>query len=960
MFSSRIVPRPRVRTLVPLVVLACASPAFAASGSWSTTGPHGGEVNHLIGYEAGPGTLWASGSGGLFRSTSGGASWQRLSNGLPDSAYVWGLDASTSSPVLYASSRAQLFRSGNGGDLWITVGTPPAAGSIVDLSVRRGTADSLAILTPAGAWVSTNGGSTWNGTTLVPAPYRTIEFAADGKLYIGLEGSDPAVHGGAVLLESTTGGASWTPVALPSAPWQASLLTTSPADPQRLFVSDGAIVLTSADAGASWASVATPVGCGRIWTLAPHPGLAAGLFVGCGDIGVAATTNVAAPAWTTWGVATGLTINGDDPLEATAIQVHPAWPATPTLHVGTVSGGLLRSTDGGASWSAINHGYEASWIRALAVHPLDTGSGAVVLAGYGDTFTTTRAISKSPDGGTTWAPSHTGLEAEQVRGLTIDPTTVDADPFTAEAFTLYAAGRSAPIPDETALDGGLYKSTDAGATWTTIDNGIALVNGVRTMGTARAVVADPRSCAVPPPVGPCAAGSGPLQTLFAIGSGVISTGPGLPYRSARIYRSTNAGASWTARENGLPLPQDIDPGPGVALVGSIGVALAIDPTDTQTMYAGTAIGGPLFEPGMLEPTHANGVFKSVDAGATWVHASNGLPRYFGPASSHRDVLALAINPANPLVVYAAVSAFLPDGVVGRVYRSNDGGSTWFEASTGIAGQDVRALLVDGADPAGDTIYAATGGNGADRGGVYRSGDGGATWNSISIGLPAYSSTALAMPPRGAGSPARILAGTNAGVWDFTEVPDEDADGAPSSVENGVLAGDGNQDGTPDAQQSGVASLTTSGAAGVMHPAGSSTSVTIAIAPAAACTRLNDSINQPASLFPTDPLGDAGSHDPWGLVNFALPGCAATTIRVTFHGASFGPGWVWRNYGPRVPGDETTFGWYSFAGARRVDAQSWDLVLDAGRQGNYRGDPSNILFIGGPAFLPDLLFDNGFE
>ena len=49
-----------------------------------------------------------------------------------------------------------------------------------------------------------------------------------------------------------------------------------------------------------------------------------------------------------------------------------------------------------------------------------------------------------------------------------------------------------------------------------------------------------------------------------------------------------------------------------------------------------------------------------------------------------------------------------------------------------------------------------------------------------------------------------------------------------------------------------------------------------------------------------------------------------------------------------------------AGARRIDAQTWELAIDARRQGNYRNDPSNILFVGGPALLPDRIFDNGVD
>src|SRR5690606_13320417 len=102
-----------------------------------------------------------------------------------------------------------------------------------------------------------------------------------------------------------------------------------------------------------------------------------------------------------------------------------------------------------------------------------------------------------------WLASMSGLNAEQIRSMAIDPTTVDNDLFTAENFTVYASGRSERIPMLLSRDGGIYKSTDAGTTWTTIDNGIASVGGTPFMGTVRTLVLDPQSCAAPP----CVAGS---------------------------------------------------------------------------------------------------------------------------------------------------------------------------------------------------------------------------------------------------------------------------------------------------------------------------------------------------------------------------------------------------------------------------------------------------------------------
>ena len=947
-------------------LLLTTGPAFAAAGTWSSTGPYGGRNYELVSYEAGSGTLWAASGGALFRTNSNGSTWQRLAGGLPPT-FLYALGAASGSPVLYAGSGDQLFRSGNGGDLWVPLSEPAGAGSIMDVSVQRPGSNNVAILaatsTTTGIWVTSDGGSTWSGGAL-PAGgnYQTIEFAADGTLYLGLI-SDPAVFGGAALVKSTDSAASWSAVTIAPAPFSITRIATSPLDPLRLFINDeyGGSALTSSNGGGNWNSITLPTNCGRISRFTPHPTQAAGLFVTCDLLGAAMTTDVDAPVWTSWGVGNGLTVNGTDPVQAIGIQVSSNWPVTQNIYVATEDGGILRSTNGGTSWSEINNGIQATMIRALAPHPLDTGSGSIVLAGYGDAFSTSHAAFKSADNGATWNPSHTGLNAEQIRGLTIDPTTVDADPFTNENFTVYAAGRSSPLPDTSALDGGLYKSTDAGSTWSTIDNGIALIEGRPDMGTARAIVADPRSCAAPPPSGPCAIGSGGLQTLYAIGSGRPDlSAPGLPFQSARIYKSTNAGTNWTVSESGLPLPQDIDPGAGQRLVYNIGISLVIDPDNTNTLYAGMTIGGINGEPGLNEPTIPNGVFKSTNAGASWAHSSVGLPHYGSPTSSEQDVLALAINPADTTELYAAVTVFLPSGdTVGTIYKSTNAGASWFESSAGIAGQDVRALLIDPNDASGNTIYAGTGGEGANPGGVYRSTDGGLTWNSYSIGLPAFSSTSLAMPARGPGDPARIYAGTNAGVWEFTEVPDEDADGSPTSTENSVLAGDGNGDGTADADQSNVASLDTPAVAGMNQATGSGVISTIEIVAGSACSQLNDSYGQSANLYPQDPLGNAGSS-PHGLVHFALPACSAATVRVTFHGASFDADWKWRNYGPRIPGNDSTFGWYTFAGATRIDADTWELKLDALRQGNYRNDANNILFVGGPANLQDVIYDNGFE
>ncbi|TDR48466.1 photosystem II stability/assembly factor-like uncharacterized protein [Tahibacter aquaticus] len=957
-----------LRPLLVATLLCTTSPAlFAALGSWSTSGPAGGNVVALVSYEASPTTLWAAGRGGVFRSTSGGTSWTRIEIGLPEALFSTDLVAATSSPVVYLAAGRQIYRSGNGGDLWVPVTPPSAVDFINHLSLRRAGSNALLAASYNSLFVSSDGGGSWSapGAVLGSNQYTAVDYAADGTLYAGLAYSDAATFSGAIVLRSTTGGASWAPTpAQPGGLGGIDHIVSSPGTPLRLFASDGVNLVTSSNGGSSWSGIALPeagTACGVINQIAANPSVASGLIVGCSARGllVTADATVASPVWQTYDASNGFTANGTQPPQLSAIAVHANFATTPSIWAGAGDGGLLATTTGGSCWSAINNGFQSTNIRALATHPVDTGNGAVFLAGYGDSTTTIRALYKSADSGGSWNPSNNGLNAEQIRSIAIDPTTVDSDPLTAENFTVYAAGRSERIPDAAAKDGGIYKSSNAGASWSTIDSGIAVVNGRPDMGTARTIALDPRSCLTPPASGPCVIGSGGLRKIFVTGGGRANlTAPGLPYQSARIYRSADAGASWTASDSGLPLPQDLGP-PGSFNYASMGgvVPLVFDPGNTQTLYIGTFINWPQGQAGAVDPTLANGVFKSTDGGASWLHASNGLPRYAGAASSNWDVLALAINPANPQILYAGTSNLFAGVPTGNVYKTTNGGTSWSLASTGIAGQDVRALFIDPNDPTGDTVYAGTGGNGANPGGVYRTTNGGSSWNSISLGLPADSATALAMPRRAAGAAPRILAGTTAGVWDYTSPSDDDADGSPSAVENALVGGDGNGDGIQDSTQARVASLNGSGL--LARTAQGGGAVTVAIQPGT-CTQLNDSTSLAAALYPPDNIAGTGSHDAWGLASFSLPACAGASVRVTFHGASFGADWSWRNYGPRVPGNADTFGWYRFAGARLIDAQTWELRLDALRQGNYRDDANDILFVGGPAQSADLLFSDGLQ
>jgi len=89
-------------------------------------------------------------------------------------------------------------------------------------------------------------------------------------------------------------------------------------------------------------------------------------------------------------------------------------------------------------------------------------------------------------------------------------------------------------------------------------------------------------------------------------------------------------------------------------------SLAIDPTNTQVIYAGSF-----------------GVFKSIDGGASWSQVSVGL---------YIDVWHLIIDPVNTQTIYV--------GILGGVYKSTNGGVSWDTMNTGLSNTRITSLVID--------------------------------------------------------------------------------------------------------------------------------------------------------------------------------------------------------------------------------------------------------------------------
>lgn len=977
-----------LRLLCPaLVALVLNASAMAGPGYWTGSGPDGGWIYEVEVNPVSPAVVYASSRGGIYRSVDGAVTWQRIENGfgagsINDVRLTMDLDApSTLWAVNYGG---RLFRTGDGGDSWSPTGwTPPADTWLMAMADVPGSTGSLYLMLTSGVLLRSNdGGVSFSPTGLsLPAhPLRVVRILTSAArpdevvvavAYSGYS-ADPATR--AALYRSTDGGLSFAPTLnLPDT--SVSEVDFSRGPGTRLYASADNLLWRSSDDGASW----TPTGL-QAQRVRAHPTQADTVWLGMaatqGTQNLRRSTDAGASAVD---ISSGLFPNPGygSTAAVSEIVLHPQYPAVPRLYVAAVDGGLYVSDNDGASFTTAHQGLTSVNVRALAVLPNPAFSGVAnrrIYAGYGDPVAAALPLHWSVNSGASWGGRSNGLRALQIRNLTIDPTTVGATAASLASTVIYAGGRSSAAPP--LRNGGLYKSSDGGASWTTIDAGLPTsgVPAAAFLGTVRQITLDPRSCAAPPASGPCI--TGPLQTLYATSSGhqVFVEVDGVQQQriSHRIVKSTSAGATWMGAESGLPVEYGAPVGmPPYQQVRShvVPVPLVLNPQNPQIGYAGTFL-NTFADIAVEPPTIANGVFKTTDGGASWVHSSVGLPTYAGSSTAF-DVLALAIHPSNPNILWATAVNFrdYANPREGYVYKSIDGGASWSNSSSGLnTDVDLRALVVDAGNP--DVLYAAGAGTLANPGSVFKSDDGGATWRSLSVGLPADAALALHIDPF---NPTLLYAGTNAAMWQIEQVPDADGDGAPDQIEsNAPNGGDGNGDGVPDALQASVGSSIVMLAAregeAPQLVAGSFTTSVVS-GTGTGCMRLNDVQGVVAARNGRDwlPGGEGAGRFyayPQDLVRFELRDCSEAVVDVRFHapGIDFaGPDWSLRMYGPSTPGDDASMGWHDVSSlAQRIDARTWRLTLRANAFGSYRPSDSAILFVGGPAFFAAGVFANGFE
>jgi photosystem II stability/assembly factor-like uncharacterized protein len=309
---------------------------------------------------------------------------------------------------------------------------------------------------------------------------------------------------------------------------------------------------------------------------------------------------------------------------------------------------------------------------------------------------------KTTDAGNSWTPLTDDQATLFMGAIALAPSNPDV---------IYAGTGEATNSALSFTGHGVLKSTDAGQSWT------LLGTDVFDRRTISQIVVAPDD---------------PDTVYVAVGGAGVHGLAG----NTGIWRSTDGGATWT------------DTTAAISTTASF-TDVEIDPTNSQTLYAAV---------GSFRGSSANGVYKSTDGGTTWAIAGN------FPVRASDGRMTIAVAPSDPQTLFVSVSGSGQGGSafghLVEMLKSTDGGSTWTDLTNlpdlGGNGWYGLPLAVDPSDV--NTLYASAGGNE-----IVESNNGGATWFSLVVGAdgngPHPDHHAFAFDANG-----HLLDGNDGGIW----------------------------------------------------------------------------------------------------------------------------------------------------------------------------------------------------
>ena len=330
------------------------------------------------------------------------------------------------------------------------------------------------------------------------------------------------------------------------------------------------------------------------------------------------------------------------------------------FYMAAVNGGVWKTTDFGNTWFPIFDDQDTGSVGAVAVAPSDPN---ILYVGSGEglqrpDLSIGDGVYKSSNAGRTW--THLGLrDAQQITAILVDPK---------DANRVFVAAEGHPYGPN--AERGVFRSTDGGQSFEKVLN--------KDENTGAADLAfDPTNS----------------QTVFAVlwaarvAPWEIRSGESFVAAGSGLYKSTDGGSTWSQLTKGLPASSD-------GGLGRIGIAVA--PSQPARMYA------------TVEAKKDAGIYRSDDAGESWqqVNSDHRIGGR-GPGS-----MGIAVSPDNPDVIYVANTT---------TWKSSDAGKSFVGFKGAPGGDDYQRIWISTENP---DVIALT----ADQGAIV-SVNRGATWSS---------------------------------------------------------------------------------------------------------------------------------------------------------------------------------------------------------------------------------------
>ena len=232
-----------------------------------------------------------------------------------------------------------------------------------------------------------------------------------------------------------------------------------------------------------------------------------------------------------------------------------------------------------------------------------------------------------------------------------------------------------------AARGGVWKTTDGGATWTPMsDNEASLAIGAIAIAPSNPQI--------------LYAGTGEGNILYYASTSPLNS-LNESYNGNGILQTSNGGASWTLQG-------------AATFTGACFYAIAVHPGNAQVAFAASSVG----------------LHRTIDGGSSWTLMSNGLPPITGPVIGATSVV---FDPATPNTAYVA---FWASGIY-KTTNANVSNPSWVRLGGGLpsAGLQRISLAVSPTSPL--TLYALIANSGDQFQGLYTSTNGGTSWTAIS-------------------------------------------------------------------------------------------------------------------------------------------------------------------------------------------------------------------------------------